>query len=212
LKPGLPLPSWGKVRPGDIKYADLTNDGKINDEDVTAIGGSSVPEIVYGFGFSFRHKGFDISALFQGVALTDFVVGGDYDDARNQYYIPGAGSGAVANILANADDRWTPENPSQDVFWPRLSLGVNENNSQSSSWWLKDGSFMRLKNFEMGYTFLRKGTGKERPVNNLRLFFRGTNLFTISDFKLWDPELSGYGFAAYPISRVVSLGLDISFN
>ena len=212
LKPGLPLPSWGKVRPGDIKYADLTNDGKINDEDVTAIGGSSVPEIVYGFGFSFRHKGFDISALFQGVALTDFVVGGDYDDARNQYYIPGAGSGAVANILANADDRWTPENPSQDVFWPRLSLGVNENNSQSSSWWLKDGSFMRLKNFEMGYTFLRKGTGNERPVNNLRLFFRGTNLFTISDFKLWDPELSGYGFAAYPISRVVSLGLDISFN
>jgi hypothetical protein len=212
LKPGLPVPSWGKVRPGDIKYADLTNDGKINDEDVTAIGGSSVPEIVYGFGFSFRHKGFDISALFQGVALTDFVVGGDYDDARNQYYIPGAGSGAVANILANVDDRWTPENPSQDVFWPRLSLGVNENNSQSSSWWLKDGSFMRLKNFEMGYTFLRRGMGKPRTVNNLRLFVRGTNLFTISDFKLWDPELSGYGFAAYPISRVVSLGLDISFN
>jgi hypothetical protein len=71
---------------------------------------------------------------------------------------------------------------------------------------------MRLKNFEMGYTFLRRGTGKDRAVNNLRLFVRGTNLFTISDFKLWDPELSGYGFAAYPISRVVSLGLDISFN
>ena len=118
----------------------------------------------------------------------------------------------MANILANVDDRWTPENPSQDVFWPRLSLGVNENNSQSSSWWLKDGSFMRLKNFEMGYTFLRRGTGKDRAVNNLRFFVRGTNLFTISDFKLWDPELSGYGFAAYPISRVVSLGLDISFN
>ena len=212
LKPGLPVPSWGKVRPGDIKYVDQTKDGRINDEDVTAIGGSSVPEIVYGFGFSFRHKGFDLSALFQGVALTDFVVGGDYDDARNQYYIPGAGSGAVANILANVDDRWTPENPSQVVFWPRLSLGVNENNSQSSSWCLKDGSFMRLKNFEMGYTFLRRGTGKDRAVNNLRLFVRGTNLFTISDFKLWDPELSGYGFAAYPISRVVSLGLDISFN
>ena len=212
LKPGLPIPSWGKVLPGDIKYADLTNDGRINDEDVTAIGGSSVPEIVYGFGFSFRHKGFDISALFQGVALTDFVVGGDYDDARNQYYIPGAGSGAVANILGNVDDRWTPENPSQDVFWPRLSLGVNENNSQSSSWWLKNGAFLRLKNFEMGYTFLRKGSGRDRVVNNMRLFVRGTNLFTISEFDLWDPELSGYGFAAYPISRVVSLGLDISFN
>ena len=212
LKPGLPIPSWGKVLPGDIKYADLTNDGKINDEDVTAIGGSSVPEIVYGFGFSFRHKGFDISALFQGVALTDFVVGGDYDDARNQYYIPGAGSGAVANILGNVDDRWTPENPSQDVFWPRLSLGVNENNSQSSSWWLKNGAFLRLKNFEMGYTFLRKGMGKDRVMNNMRIFVRGTNLFTISEFDLWDPELSGYGFAAYPISRVVSVGVDFSFN
>jgi len=212
LKPGLPVPTWNRVKPGDVKYADLTNDGYINDEDVTAIGGSSVPEIVYGFGFSFRHKGFDISALFQGVALTDFIVGGDYDDARNQYYIPGSGSGAVANILANADDRWTPENPSDDVFWPRLSLGVNENNNQASTWWMKDGSFMRLKNFEMGYTFLRKGMGKDRAVNNLRLFVRGTNLFTLSSFNLWDPELAGNGFAAYPISRVISLGLDISFN
>ena len=212
LKPGLPVPSWNRVKLGDIKYADQNNDGIINDEDVTAIGGASVPEIVYGFGFSFRHKGFDISALFQGVALTDFVVGGDYDDARNQYYIPGSGSGAVANILANADDRWTPENPSQNVFWPRLSLGTNENNNQASSWWLKDGSFMRLKNFEMGYTFLRKSGQKNRAVNNMRLFVRGTNLFTIADFKLWDPELAGNGFAAYPISRVVSFGLDVSFN
>jgi hypothetical protein len=191
---------------------DQNNDGFINDEDVTAIGGSSVPEIVYGFGFSFRHKGFDISALFQGMALTDFIVGGDYDDARNQYYIPGSGSGAVANILGNVDDRWTPENPSNDVFWPRLSLGVNENNNQASTWWMKDGSFMRLKNFEIGYTFLRKNSGNDRVVNNLRLFARGTNLFTISEFKLWDPELAGNGFAAYPISRVVSVGLDISFN
>jgi hypothetical protein len=110
------------------------------------------------------------------------------------------------------DDRWTPENPSQDVFWPRLSLGVNENNSQSSSWWLKNGAFLRLKNFETGYTFLRKGMGKDRVMNNMRIFVRGTNLFTISEFKLWDPELSGYGFAAYPISRVVSVGVDFSFN
>ena len=71
---------------------------------------------------------------------------------------------------------------------------------------------MRLKNFEMGYTFLRKSGQKSRVVNNVRLFVRGTNLFTIADFKLWDPELAGNGFAAYPISRVVSFGLDVSFN
>jgi hypothetical protein len=80
-------------------------------------------------------------------------------------------------------------------------MGVNENNNQASTWWMKDGSFMRLKNFEMGYSFPK-----------CRVFVRGTNLFTIAGFKLWDPELGCNGFAAYPISRVVSLGLDISFN
>lgn len=206
LKPGLPKSTWGTVKPGDIKYRDLNNDGVLNDEDITAIGGTYDPEIVYGFGFSFSHKGFDINALFQGVAKTDFIISG------NSYYIPGSGQGAVANILANCDDRWTPENPSQDVFYPRLSYGINENNTRASTWWLKDGSFMRLKNFEMGYTFLKKNPNQNRAVNNIRLFVRGTNLFTLSSFKLWDPELTGTGYAAYPLSRVVSLGLDISFN
>lgn len=205
LKPGLPKSSWGKVRPGDIKYRDLNNDGQINDEDITAIGGTSVPEIIYGFGFSFSYKGFDISALFSGVTKTDFIIGG------NSYYIPGSGSGSIANILANCDDRWTPENPAQDVFYPRLSYGISEHNTRASTWWLKDGSFLRLKNFEMGYSFLKKNNSN-KVINNIRLFVRGTNLLTLSKFKLWDPELSGDGWRRYPISRMATIGLDISFK
>lgn len=205
LKPGLPKSSWGTVKPGDIKYRDLNNDGVLNDEDITAIGGTSVPEIIYGFGFSFSHKGFDISALFQGMAKTDFIIGG------NSYYIPGSGSGSIANILANCDDRWTPENPSQDVFYPRLSYGISEHNTRASTWWLKDGSFLRLKNFEMGYTFLKRNNNS-KVINHIRVFVRGTNLFTLSSFKLWDPELGGSGWCSYPISRMASIGLDISFK
>ena len=205
LKPGLPKSSWGTVKPGDIKYRDLNNDGVLNDEDITAIGGTSVPEIIYGFGFSLNHKGFDISALFQGVAKTDFIIGG------NSYYIPGSGQGSIANILANCDDRWTPENPSQDVFFPRLSYGISENNTRASTWWLKDGSFLRLKNFEMGYSFIRR-SNQNKVFNNVRVFARGTNLITLSNFKLWDPELGGNGWCAYPISRMLSFGLDVSFK
>ena len=205
LKPGLATSSWGKVKPGDIKYRDLNNDGVLNDEDITAIGGTNVPEIIYGFGFSFNHKGFDISALFQGMAKVQFIIGG------NSYYIPGSGSGSIANILANCDDRWTPENPSQDVFYPRLSYGISEHNTRASTWWLKDGSFLRLKNFEMGYTFL-KNRPNNKVLNHVRLFVRGTNLFTLSNFKLWDPELGGEGWRSYPISRMASIGLDISFK
>ena len=205
LKPGLPKSSWGTVKPGDIKYRDLNNDGVLNDEDITAIGGTSVPEIIYGFGFSLNHKGFDISALFQGVAKTDFIIGG------NSYYIPGSGQGSIANILANCDDRWTPENPSQDVFFPRLSYGISENNTRASTWWLKDGSFLRLKNFEMGYSFIRR-SNQNKVFNNVRVFARGTNLITLSNFKHWDPELGGNGWCAYPISRMLSFGLDVSFK
>ncbi|MBQ7811133.1 MAG: TonB-dependent receptor [Bacteroidales bacterium] len=206
LKPGLAQSSWGTVKPGDIKYRDLNNDGILNDEDITAIGGTSDPEIIYGFGFSFNHKGFDISALFQGMAKVNFIIGG------NSYYIPGSGSGSIANILANCDDRWTPENPSQDVFYPRLSYGISEHNTRASTWWLKDGSFLRLKNFEMGYTFLKDRNQTNKVLSHIRLFVRGTNLFTLSSFKLWDPELGGSGWCQYPISRMLSIGLDVSFK
>lgn len=204
LKAGLPTSSWGTVRPGDIKYRDLNNDGVLNDEDITAIGNPSVPEIVYGFGFSFRYKRFDISAMFQGIAKSDFIISGNN-------FMPGSGQGSLGNILSNVDDRWTPENPSQNVFYPRLSYGKNENNTQASTWWLKSGSYVRLKNFEMGYS-LKLNSSLRSVLSNVRLFTRGTNLFTLSSFKLWDPELVGTGYMTYPLSRILSVGIDFTFN
>ena len=204
LKAGLPTSSWGTVKPGDIKYRDLNNDGVLNNEDFTAIGNPNVPEIVYGFGFSFRYKRFDISAMFQGVAKTDFILSGST-------LIPGSGQGSLGNILTNVDDRWTPENPSQNVFYPRLSYGQNENNSQASTWWQKNGAFVRLKNFEMGYSF-KMSPALKSVLSNVRLFARGTNLLTFSSFKLWDPELGGTGYMSYPLSRIASIGIDFTFK
>lgn len=204
LKPGLPTSSWGTVKPGDIKYRDLNADGVLNDEDITAIGNPSVPELIYGFGFSVRYKRFDISAMFQGSGCTDFMLGGEL-------LIPGSGQGSLGNILDNVDDRWTPENPSQSAFYPRLSYGKSENNTRASTWWLRDGSFLRLKQFEMGYTF-KLGATLSKALSNVRIFARGTNLLTFSRFKLWDPELGGTGYASYPLSRLMSIGIDFTFK
>lgn len=202
LKGHLPVPTFvAAVKPGDIRYIDANGDGKITVDDVTAIGRPNVPEIVYGFGFSFRYKNLDISALFQGQAMVDFII-------SENNIIPGAGMGASSNILSNAYDHWTPENPSQNVFYPRLSYGTNENNKQNSTWWLFNGSFMRLKNFEVGYSVARNRSF----IENLRIYVRGTNLLTFSNFKLWDPEQQGNGFKTYPLSRMVSIGLDITFK
>ncbi|MDE5642905.1 MAG: TonB-dependent receptor [Muribaculaceae bacterium] len=204
LKPGLPVSSWGSVKPGNIKYRDLNGDGMLTDDDMTAIGMPSVPEIVYGFGFSFRYRRFDISAMFQGVGRTQFLMTGNL-------FIPGTGQGTLGNILSNVDDRWTEENPSDNVFYPRLSYGANNNDSRPSTWWLKDGNYLRLKNFEVGYS---PALGKKisKAVSNMRIYFRATNLLTFSSFRLWDPELVGEGYRQYPLSRIMSVGIDFTFN
>ncbi len=200
LKPEIPRSGFGAVYPGDIKYVDVDGDHIITANDIGPIGRPAIPEIVYGFGFSFRYKKLDIGALFQGMASVDFVISGNE-------MIPGSGDGSIGNILSNVDDRWTPENPSQDVFYPRLSRTRSENNSQSSTWWLKDGSFVRLKHAEIGYTLIQQ---KSAVFKNARLFLRGTNLLTFSPFTLWDPELGGTGYRSYPSSRIMTFGFDIS--
>ena len=109
------------------------------------------------------------------------------------------------------DDRWTEENPSDNVFYPRLSYGANNNDSRPSTWWLKDGNYLRLKNFEVGYS---PALGKKisKAVSNMRIYFRATNLLTFSSFRLWDPELVGEGYRQYPLSRTMSVGIDFTFN
>ncbi|RXG13335.1 TonB-linked SusC/RagA family outer membrane protein [Leeuwenhoekiella aestuarii] len=203
LNDEVPEHTFGNVRPGDIKYKDLDGDGRITELDRTAIGGSYTPEIVYGFGFNMQYKSFDLGAFFQGNANTYRIIGGNY-------FSPGSGQGGLGNIYTNYTDRWTVDNPQQDVFWPRLSSSPNANNDKASTWWLRDMSMLRLKNVEFGYTFPKRLTEKISS-NNARLYVRGNNVLTLSSFKLWDPEIdTGTGFT-YPPMQSIALGLDIIF-
>lgn len=208
LNAGLPQSQLGSiVRPGDIKYVDKNGDGIINALDEGFIGGTRDPQIIYGFGSTTKYKQLDLSFFFQGVGKTYEIIGqGSEDSAR---FIPGSGTGTLGNIYTNYNDRWTEENPSQDVFWPRLSYGTNTNNSVASTWWKKDMSFIRLKSIELGYS-LKKATAEKIKLVGLRLYISGNNLFYISKFKLWDPELDTRTGLRYPSTKSILFGLDIN--
>lgn len=206
LKEGIPHQRFSEesnLRPGDIKYKDMNGDGEITSVDATAIGGTTIPEIVYGFGATARWRNIDLGVFFQGVGRAYRLLGGET-------WLPGSSLGA-GNIFTNIDDRWTTTNPSQDVFWPRMSDLTVSNNSQASTWWLRNMSFLRLKNVELGYTLPELWMNKI-GVRNCRIFLRGTNLLTFSKFKLWDPELETTDGLMYPQMKSVSVGLSINFN
>lgn len=194
---------------GDIKYRDLNGDGKIDGADQTFIGNPTVPQIVYGFGISASYKNFDLSGFFQGQAKVSFFI----DPARTSPFIKSPDSYYTGNtqlLQAYADDHWSEDNQNLYALYPRLGPdgAVIENNRQNSTWWLRDGSFLRLKSLEFGYT-LPQRIAKALLVKNARIYFNGLNLYTWSPFKLWDPELGGNGFA-YPIQKVFNVGININ--
>lgn len=205
LNPELPKPELGlEVMPGDIMYADLSGDGKITAMDITYLGHTSAPRFVYGFGGNFVFKNLDFGFFFQGAADAYKVLGG------NSYFLPGSGQGVFGNVYANFNDRWTPENPSQDVFWPRLHYTSTSHNSVGSTWWLKNMSFLRLKNIELGYSLPKAWTDKMH-LRGLRVFVSGNDLVTFSGFKLWDPELDTRTGLKYPTMKSVQFGIDLNF-
>lgn len=204
LAPQVPKHTFGPVRPGDIKYKDLNGDGLINTLDRTAIGGTEDPQLIYGAGANLRYKAFEFGFFFQAIGKTDRVIGG-------ANFIPGSGNGSLGNIYANVHDRWTVDNPRQDVFYPRLSDYQSANNNEASTWWLRDMSLIRLRNIEVGYN-LPQNLMNRVGVRNLRLFLRGNNLLTISEFKLWDPELGVNNGLRYPVMKSVSFGVEINFK
>lgn len=191
----------GIVRAGDIKYKDINGDGRVNSDDQVHIGYPIVPEITYGFGLSGGYKNFDLSFFMQGQDRVSFFINPDniapFVKQRN----------AMQYI---ADDHWNPNNPVAKAFWPRLSASYNDNNNVSNStWWIRNGRFLRMKNAELGYT-LPKSFFPSTGIESLRLYLAGQNLFNLSDFKLWDPEMGGEGFN-YPLQKVYSVGLTVSF-
>ena len=193
-------------RPGDIKYQDLNSDGVINADDIQRIGRGDVPAIVYGFGTSLTWKDFYVDLFVQGTAMADRMIGGDGVIPFNN------STGADrSNLFAAAVDRWTPDNPKENPLYPRLGWGTqNANNAVASTWWVKDVSFIRLKTAEMGYN-LPKKTFSSIGVKSARVYLQGVNLFTISKFDLWDPELNTNNGTVYPNITTLSIGLQASF-
>ena len=200
-----PKQTFGDVQPGDIKYRDINGDGQVDDYDVVAIGYTTVPEINYGFGVSLGWKGFDASVFFSGMDHVTRIIGG-----YNLY------GGAASNVLVQgqifadvAEKSWSVTHRA-DAEYPRFSTETPTNNQRASTFWQKDMSFLRLKNAELGYTLPKKWT-KPMGISTVRVYLQGVNLLTFSKFKLWDPELSSSYGNVYPLTKNVSLGLNLNF-
>lgn len=191
----------GKTQAGDIKYKDINNDGRVNSDDKVAIGFPTSPEINYGFGLSGGYKEFDLSFFFQGQGRSSFFIN------------PGAiapFTGKRNALQYIADDHWNPNNPVAKAFWPRLSASNNQNNNEKwSTWWIRDGRLLRLKTLEVGYSINSKIL-KKTPLSYFRIYLSASNLFCISKFDLWDPEMGDNGLG-YPLQRVYNIGLNLSF-
>lgn len=200
-----------QVMPGDIKYQDVNGDGVIDDNDIVAIGTTTKPGLIYGMGLSAQWKGFDVSVLFQGSGNSSFFING----SNTYMFSSTSGWGNIFTDMANSN-RWISADISGDpstedphAEYPRLSYGGNANNYRASTYWLRNGSYLRLKTCEIGYTVPKQLTNKIR-TNNVRVFITGTNLLTFSGFKLWDPEMGSSDGIKYPLSKILTLGLTIN--
>lgn len=204
-----PKQEFGDVQPGDIKYKDVNGDGVVNDGDKVAIGATTKPNLIYGMGISAQWKGLDVNVHFQGAGKSTFFL-----DGSSVYAFS---SGTWGNILNDlVEDRWIdatisgdPSTENPDASYPRLSYGGNNNNYRASTFWLRNGSYLRLKTLEIGYT-LPKSVVNKLHFSNIRFFFIGTNLLTFSGFKLWDPELLISNGEKYPLARTFTLGLSVN--
>ena len=184
-------------QPGDIKYVDQPDangncDGIINTNDRVYMGYPEDPEIVYGFGPSMKYKNWDFSFFFQGAARTSILMSGFHPFGKN------ATRGVMKFI---ADDYWSESNPNPNAAYPRLTRDTNANNTVNSSYGLRNGAFLKLKNAEIGYTF-----------KMFRAYLNGSNLLTFSPFKHWDPEMGGGSGMKYPTQRVFNIGIQFTFK
>lgn len=188
-----PTHTYQQVQPGDIKYRDLNGDGKVDDNDITVLGRPTTPEIVYGFGASVKWKNFDASVFFQGQGRVSILM-------QDMHPFCDKGTSGFGLTKWIADDHWSESNPNPDAAYPRLSADWNQNNTKNSSFWIRNGSFLRLKSIEIGYT-----------LKQFRFYFTGSNLVTFTKFKYWDPELGSGNGLSYPLQRTFNLGVQYNF-
>ena len=182
---------WGEIKPGDIRYKDMNGDHIIDDNDVYPTGYSDIPELTMNLDAGFEYWNFDFSFLFQGVANRDVI------------YNPSAFQGG-GRIPEMARGRWTSDNPDRNASYPRLTTQQDDINYRNSTFWKRNGSVLKLRNVELGYTFRNLFRGGSA----LRVFINGTNLFSLDYMGGYvDPEYWG----GYPTVRTVSLGASVTF-
>ena len=195
----------GTNMPGDIKYKDLNGDGKIDTYDQGPIGYGSIPEIVYGFGPTLNWKGWSVAGWFKGISNVDIQLNGDGLQPFSQ-------GGERGNLLKQITDRWTPGTTNTHPLYPRLTYGNDNMNYATSSWWTKNGAFLRLQTLQFGYTFSNKPWLKVAGLSNMNLYFIGNNLLTVSGFKLWDVELGDGRGSQYPLVKTFNTGIKLTFR
>lgn len=198
---------FGQIQPGDIKYKDLNEDGKIDSYDYKRIGDGDLPYWTIGYGINGQYEGFDLSLFFQGQFGASRMISGNG-------VMPFSNSGGRGNLFTDSTNPWTPENDDPYATVPRLSYGASgvgqSNNTKSSTWWMRDIDFLRLKTAEIGFTLPKKLSEKIK-MKATRFYVRGANLLTFSNFELWDPELNTGNGTRYPNVTTVSLGVNVHF-
>ena len=198
LNEGIATQPWGVVKPGDLRYEDISADGKISNDDFTQIGNPATPQVMYGISPSIRFKGFSLDLLFQGAAKTDI-----YMDRHMQWPFYNSMNAYVDNL-----NYWTPENP--NAKHPRVTNAPSTNNSQTSSWWMTNVSYLRLKSATLAYTIPSLLANKIK-MQNARVYVSGQNVITWTSLINYDPEMAGAYTNLYPQQKVISVGLNLTF-
>lgn len=191
------------LMPGDIKYKDVNGDGIVNNDDIVPIGATTRPNLIYGLGVSASWNGFDVNVHFQGAGKSNFFING--------FTVYPFVSGEWGNILKDmaSANRWIlGENEDPNAEYPRLSYGGNSNNYRNSTYWLRDGSYVRLKTLEIGYT-MPKVLVTKAHLSRVRFHLIGQNLLTFSKFKLWDPEMGSSNGMQYPLGKTITFGMTL---
>lgn len=203
---------YGPTLPGDIKLLDKNKDGRITwGQDRVVIGRSSTPEMIFGLNMNFYWKGFDLDIFFQGAALCDIPLCGRYSDRDgiydNTFYTkPFAFDGNSPKYLL--ENSWTPENT--DAKYPRLRIEERANGGKMSSWWIVDGSYLRLKSLQLGYSIPEKLL-KKVGLETVRFYFAGGNLLTFSHLPYLDPEMPDVNQGYYPQQMTFEFGVNLKF-
>lgn len=195
LKPGIATQPWGAVKPGDIRYQDMNGDGKIDVNDEVAIGDpNQSPRIIYGFSPKLQYKNWSLDILFQGVAKTSLY------HVNEMAWAFFNGMNAYEENL----DYWRPDN--RDAKHPRITGAPTANNSQASSFWMRNAAYLRLKNATLSYR-IPDGVAGKIGIHNARVYASGQNILTWSKMVYWDPESV---FRSYPQQKVLSFGISLS--